>query len=293
MKVTVPKGEYVVAVSGGVDSMVLLDLLRKNKNLDLTVAHFNHGIRNDSSEDENLIRAYCQKHSIAFATTEGKLGKNTSEAVARKARYVFLRKVQKKTKSTAIITAHHKDDLLETAIINIIRGTSRRGLSSLKSTPNIIRPLLNFSKKDITAYAKNNHVPWREDSTNEDEKYLRNYVRKNISPNLKESSLNDVINKQNRLNELIKPILKQTTAHIKDGKDKIIRTKFINLPNDISNEVIRELLEEFARDSINKKTINKIVHFIKTAKNNSSLDINKSLKLVSSKDSVQFVTRNF
>src|SRR6266542_1461422 len=149
MKVRVSPGKYVVAVSGGVDSMVLLDLLRQKPKLELVVSHFDHGIRPDSEEDRRLVQRIARAYGLPFVYARGNLGPKAGEALAREARYAFLRRVQQEQGAKAIITAHHQDDMLETAIMNLLRGTGRRGLSSLKSREGLLRPLLNWTKKDI------------------------------------------------------------------------------------------------------------------------------------------------
>src|SRR5438270_2251525 len=118
MKVNVPPGRYVLAVSGGVDSMVLLDLLAKLPGLELVVAHFNHGIRPESVNDEELVANRAKRLNLPLELGYASLGQGASEATARQARYQFLEAVQKKYKAKAIITAHHQDDWIETAVIN-------------------------------------------------------------------------------------------------------------------------------------------------------------------------------
>src|SRR5438445_4950610 len=121
MDVLIPKpGSYAVAVSGGVDSVVLLDILAKRDDLELAVAHFDHGIREDSVEDRHFVEGLAKNYGLPFIYEEGSLGPKSSEAEAREARYKFLRQAQKKAGAKAIITAHHQDDLLETAILNML-----------------------------------------------------------------------------------------------------------------------------------------------------------------------------
>src|SRR5438132_889977 len=127
MDIALEPGTYIVAVSGGVDSMVLLDLLRTKPELKLIVAHYDHGMRPNSTADRQLVQAVSKHHGLTFIYDQGKLG-NASEATARRARYDFLHQVREASQARAIITAHHQDDLLETAILNILRGTGRRGL---------------------------------------------------------------------------------------------------------------------------------------------------------------------
>ena len=184
MKVEIKPGKYICAVSGGVDSMALLEILSKQPGVDLVVAHFDHGIRNDSSLDCDLVRRAAEKYGYQFESEEGNLGANTSEEQARVARYAFLERIKIKHKAQAIITAHHEDDVIETALINLLRGTGRKGVVSLRSNDEIIRPLLSFSKAEIKLYADKHGIEWREDSTNENTDYLRNYIRKNIVPKI-------------------------------------------------------------------------------------------------------------
>src|SRR4051812_28994279 len=106
MKSLVPAGRYVVAVSGGVDSMVLLDLLARQPDLQLTVAHLDHGIREDSIKDRQLVQQVAQTHGLPFVYNRVELGAGTSEAAARQARYEFLHQVRRNSLAQAIITAH-------------------------------------------------------------------------------------------------------------------------------------------------------------------------------------------
>ncbi|MBL8032022.1 MAG: tRNA lysidine(34) synthetase TilS, partial [Candidatus Doudnabacteria bacterium] len=202
MDVELPAGKYVVAVSGGVDSVVLLHLLAQGATksqsnpkthatyhlppttYQLIVAHFDHGIRPDSDADRQFVQELAAACGLPFVYERAELGAGASEAVARNARYDFLRRVKDEHQAEAIVTAHHQDDVLETIIINWLRGTKSRGLSSLRSTPEIRRPLLGWSKQQIRAYAHLHTLQWREDSTNEDETYLRNYVRRQIIPKI-------------------------------------------------------------------------------------------------------------
>ena len=114
---------YVVAVSGGVDSVVLLDVFSKIKHHTLVVAHFDHGIRTDSVHDARFVEALAKKHTLTFETLREELGADASEEKARDRRYAFLRSVAKKYDGR-IVTAHHSDDAVETIAINMSRGTS-------------------------------------------------------------------------------------------------------------------------------------------------------------------------
>lgn len=171
--------KYLVAVSGGVDSVVLLDMLVQQGKHELMIAHFDHGIRPDSAADARFVEALAVKYKIPYAGRREELGSKASEEYARDRRYAFLRVEAKKHEAT-LVTAHHADDLVETVALNVSRGTGWRGLAVLDS-PDIRRPLLSFSKKQIYQYALKKRLEWVEDSTNSSDAYMRNRVRRRIA----------------------------------------------------------------------------------------------------------------
>lgn len=169
--------KLLVAVSGGVDSVVLLDTLTRTEH-EIVVAHFEHGIRGEQSRaDQAFVEQLAAQYNLPFVTTNAALGASVSEAMARTARYEFLRSEAKKHQAT-IATAHHADDIIETIAINLTRGTGWRGLAVLDS--DIYRPLLHTTKSEIIADAKVNSLQWREDSTNHTDVYLRNRLRRKL-----------------------------------------------------------------------------------------------------------------
>jgi tRNA(Ile)-lysidine synthase len=170
--------KYVVAVSGGVDSVTLLDMMSHVPGHDIVVAHFDHGIRVDSADDAIFVANLAAKYGFTFETKREELGAHASEDVARQRRYDFLRSVAAKHNGK-IVTAHHADDAVETIAINLHRGTGWRGLAVLNST--IVRPLVAKKKSDLLHYAKVNNLQWREDSTNSSDAYLRNRLRHRIN----------------------------------------------------------------------------------------------------------------
>jgi tRNA(Ile)-lysidine synthase len=263
MKLELPKpGVYVVAVSGGVDSMVLLDLVNKlgqqNSSFKFIVAHLDHGIRPDSYIDKDLVENKAKELNIEFIAKKVNLGKDASEEEARKVRYKFLSDVLKQKKALAILTAHHEDDLIETAIINILRGTGRKGLTSIMGTGKIIRPLLGSTKQEIINYARTNDIVWREDITNKQEKYLRNYIRGHITTKLKPSikaQLLDLINNMAVLNKEIDSLIDECT----DTKDVYLNRKFfVSLPHKVAKEVLASWLRHNGIRSFKKSTLERL-----------------------------------
>ncbi len=177
-----PSGHYILAVSGGADSMVLLDLMARaarSRLYDLVVAHFDHGIRPGSPLDRKLVQAAAVRLGLPFEFHQANLGA-ASEAAARQARHAWLQQLRAARQAAAVITAHHQDDLIETSLLNLNRGTGRRGLAPMQTGP-ILRPLLRTPRADLRAYAAAHHINWREDSTNADLTNPRNLLRHQLS----------------------------------------------------------------------------------------------------------------
>lgn len=279
MELDLPDGLYVVAVSGGVDSMVLLDLIKQN-GVNCVVAHFNHGIRDDSDKDEHLVAVVTKQHGFRFEARRGKLGQDTSEAEARVARYNFLEEIQKKYGADAIITAHHQDDLIETAIINMLRGTGPRGLSSIMSSK-VKRPLLNYSKKTILKYALDNQIAWHEDSTNNDNRLLRNYVRRNLTPRLSSSEkvkfIKAIEESKNSTRSVDKLISNLSQTINKDGR--IERGVFSLLPSDIGDELTSYWLRQEGMSQFDRSTIQRLSNSLRTARPGTSHSVSNGLYL--------------
>ncbi len=277
MDVSIEPGKYVIAVSGGVDSMVLLDLLRQRQGIDLIVAHFDHGIRlhNESAKDRKFVQDTAAAHGLVFEYAEGNLGVTASEADARMARYDFLRQVQKKHHADAIITAHHQDDLLETAILNMLRGTGRKGLSALGSHDDTLRPLLHISKKEILEYARQNDIQWREDSTNASDQYLRNYIRLRLMPRLDDRDRRQLLGKVSEAmhtNPLIDQLL-LLELHKNMTEEGLSRRWFAMLPYDLSCEVMAAWLRSNHIREFDKKTIERLVVGAKVSEPGKQLDV--------------------
>ncbi|MBR5783366.1 MAG: tRNA lysidine(34) synthetase TilS [Clostridia bacterium] len=171
-----------IALSGGQDSVVLTELLlslREELELELSALHIHHGLRAASDSEELWVREYCRQHQLPLTVHHLHLGQS-SEAEAREARYRIFAQYDK------VATAHHLDDCMETFLINLCRGSGSKGLSSIPHRrEGIIRPMLDISKDDICAYAKEHNLCWVEDESNSDTYYLRNFMRHRILPELK------------------------------------------------------------------------------------------------------------
>ena len=275
MELKIAPGKYVVAVSGGVDSVVLLDLLQGRAGVKLVVAHFDHGIRADSREDRLFVQELAEKYSLPFVFNEGHLGMRASEARARAARYKFLRQVKAAAGAQAIVTAHHEDDLLETAILNLLRGTGRKGLSSLKSTGEIYRPLLGVPKQALIDYAKTHNLEWREDPTNADVAYLRNYIRHKLLPRFDTEArrqFRQIIDSAHRTDAEIDELL-ANQLHLQPTRDQLDRHWLIMLPHAVAKEALAAWLRVHGINGFDKKTIGRIVTAAKTYAPGKQIDV--------------------
>jgi len=185
--------KLLLAISGGIDSVVLAHLC-KNAKLEFSMAHCNFNLRGDESDaDENFVVDLADALEVEVFTESFDTKDYAADAgisiqmAARDLRYNWFDDLRSALNFDYILTAHHANDDLETFLINLIRGTGLEGLTGIKSENNkIIRPLLNFSRKEIGAYAWQNSIKWREDSSNISSKYLRNKIRHQIIPVMEE-----------------------------------------------------------------------------------------------------------
>jgi len=185
--------KLLLATSGGLDSMVMVDLFHK-LNYTIAIAHCNFQLRGvESFEDQAFVQNYTEVNEIQFFVTQFDTEafandyKLSTQVAARELRYSWFYELLETEKFDYILTAHHADDNLETFLINFVRGTGLDGLTGIPAQNDIvIRPLLIFSRQEIEYYAKENSIEWREDSSNISDKYLRNKIRHNLVPILKE-----------------------------------------------------------------------------------------------------------
>lgn len=223
--------KLLIAISGGLDSVALTYLCHK-LNLNITLAHCNFNLRNNESDtDEDFVlqlaedlelevfierfdtKKYAQDHKVSI------------QIAARELRYNWFDQLANQLQFNYILTAHHADDNLETFLINLSRGT---GLEGLKGIPevnyNVVRPLLPFSREAISAYAKENKIKWREDSSNASTKYMRNKLRHDVIPVLKQINPQFLQNFQSTLNNL-----NDTTAIVEESVDAVLKRAILTI----------------------------------------------------------------
>lgn len=264
----------LLAVSGGVDSMVMLDLfLRSNYNF--AIAHCNFHLRGEESlRDEYFVRKFAQNNNIQIFVQDFdtysymEKEKKSLEMSARDLRYDWFNKIAKENNFTCIATAHHSDDSAETFVINLLRGTGIAGLHGiLPKSGNIIRPLLFASRRNIKDYADKHNIKFVEDSTNKDNKFTRNKIRNEVIPILREISPNfDVIIKKNieRLREteiVFRKVVDNVKANILQKEDDHIKISIEEILNLQPLHIFMyEILSEFG---FNESNINSICETLK------------------------------
>lgn len=241
---TLKDQKLLLAISGGIDSKVLLHLFHE-LNFNISVAHCNFMLREEESDkDEDFVRTTCESLNIPayiqrFDTNQLALDYKLSiQLAARKIRYEWFSELLKTENLDCVLTAHHLDDEIETFLINLTRGTGLEGLTGIPEVNGtIIRPLLPFTREEIENYAKENEIKWREDASNASNKYLRNKLRHDVVPILKELNPSFMQSFQNTLNHL-----KQAQSLVDDAS-RIVYKKVVKEEGNQKKINILELIQ--------------------------------------------------
>ncbi len=261
----VKKGDkIVVAVSGGPDSMCLIDTLYRLKDeleFSILVAHVNHGIRIESDLEKEYVEKYCKERNIPFFYLKvdvpklSKEKKISEETCGRMVRYDFFEKVRQENNADLIAVAHNLNDNIETILLNQIRGCGLKGLIGMDfKFNNIIRPLLTIEKKDILVYNNELELHPCFDKTNEEDIYLRNKIRLQLIPYLKELNPNFVAN-ISRMRNILKEdndfieeytniVFDKVIIKIDNSKIVFDFSKFMNEHKSIQKRIIRKIIEK-------------------------------------------------
>ena len=286
----------VIGCSAGPDSMALLDMLIKKRNkynLFLVVAHVNHNIRKESIEEEKFLKEYCSNNNVIFESMIiEEYGDDNFHNEARNIRYKFFENIVNKYNAKYLMTAHHGDDLIETILMRIVRGSNLIGYSGFhkiinKENYSIVRPLINYTKNELEEYDLKNKVDYYIDKSNNDDKYTRNRYRKNVLPFLK--SEDTLVHKKflkysNTLYEASKFIDKSRNKSLKNvmENDKILIDKFIIEDEFIQKEILYYLLNIYYQDDlilINDKHLELIISLINSKKTNSYINLPNEVKV--------------
>lgn len=227
--------KLLLATSGGLDSMVMAHLFCSFSKT-IALAHCNFKLRGqESDEDQKFVKEFAEQHSIPFFTTQfetstfAKQHKQSIQVAARDLRYSWFYELVKIEKYDYIITAHQADDVLETFLINLIRGTGLEGLTGIPTQNNlVVRPLLPFSRLQLHEFALANTIAWREDSSNASNYYMRNKIRHELVPTIKEVNPNFLSTFQNTIS-----YLSEAQNLVGDASDLIYKKVVVEEENSI------------------------------------------------------------
>lgn len=279
----------IVGCSSGPDSMCLLDILYNN-NYKVVCAHINHNIRKESLKEFQFLEDYCHKKNIIFEGLQLKKEKNKNENYYRKKRYDFYKKLADKYNSKYILTAHHGDDLIETILMRISRGSNLKGyigFSNVFYEKNyiLIKPLIYYNKDEIVDYDKKHNIPYFNDITNKDDKYTRNRYRNYVLPFLKKENPNvhkKYLKFSEELNNARKYIYSVALKEKENNyfNNTIDLTKFNNLDDYIKQCELEIIFAEIYGDDINNVSDKHIMNILDLLKNNKNFSLNLPKKII-------------
>ena len=285
-----PNDTIVIGCSSGPDSMALVDMLlkiREKYNLSLIIAHVNHNVRKESYEEAEFMEQYCKDNNLSFETmTIEEYGDDNFHNEARNIRYNFFESLIKKYDANYLMTAHHGDDLIETVMMRLVRGSNLNGYSGFKKVVSmegydIVRPLIHYTKEELENYDKENSVKYFVDSSIDKDKYTRNRYRKYLIPFLKEEDAN-VHHKFLKFSEE----LYNASKFIDKERDKALDRclvenainleKFVKEDSFIQKEILYYILSEFYQDDlilVNDKHIDLVLNLIYSSKANGFVNL--------------------
>lgn len=305
--------KIVLGVSGGPDSLFMLDILNKLKDelqIEIVVAHINHMIRDEADEEEQFVKEFCEKINVEFYSkrikAEEYANKNKIglEEAGRKIRYEFFEEVLQKTKANKIAVAHNKNDKVETMIMHLLRGSGVSGLQGIQVQTNnkIIRPIIEISREEIEKYCKEENLEPRIDKSNFDNTYTRNkvrnvvipYINQEFNPNFIETMtrLSEVIAEENTfLNNLTKTEYQKIVLQKNEQEIVLDLKKFNELDNIIKKRIILYTVSNLRGGSqgIEKVHIEDIVKLCQNNIGNKFLIPNKGLKVLVKNKKIFFI----
>ena len=290
------KDKVVIGLSGGPDSMCLLDiLLNIDKDITIICAHINHNIRKESEKEYEFVKEYCKKKKVIFKSTVFEKKSNSSnynEQELREMRYKYFEEIIKQHNADYLITAHHGDDLIETILMRLTRGSNLKGycgfqIETQKKDYKIIKPLIYATKDDIENYNKENNIPFVIDKTNKEDNYTRNRYRHNVLPFLKSENKNVHLKYLKFSKELSKyytyvdNIIKNEIEK-RYNKNVLNIDKFNELDELFQIKIIEYILDKNYEDNlylVSEKHVNLILDIIYNQKPNIEINLPDNLKV--------------
>ena len=295
----------VLGNSGGPDSMCLLTILlrlREKYHLNIVSAHVNHNVRSESAAEKEFLMNYCKDNNVGFeAMTIERYGDDNFHNQARKIRYNFFNDVVKKYDANYLMTAHHGDDLVETILMRMVRGSTLKGYSGFEKildngTFKTVRPLVFITKDEALRFDEENNIPYVIDKSNFKGKYTRNRYRMNILPFLKEEDPKvheKFLKFSETLNEydsFINNEIKRTIGRVYKN-NKIDVSKYRELDPLIQKKIIYVILEEIYKEDlmvINDRHVKLIMDLLNSKRANSKICLPHNVQVIKSYDEVLF-----
>lgn len=296
----------VIACSGGPDSMALLHLLirvREALDLNIVVAHVNHNIRVKESAQEQIDLAdYCDNNDVTFEFMKiENYGEDNFHNEARSIRYNYFDKICKKYNSSFLFTAHHGDDLIETILMRIVRGSTLKGYSGFsriisREDYKIVRPLITVTKAELEQYDKDNDIKYAIDKSNEKDVYTRNRYRKYVLPFLK----NEDVNVHHKFLKFSETLLEYNDYFEKETSSIMLKvfkggvlniSKFLDLDHIIQNKIIYNILEKIYGDDlliISDSHVKLIFELISSNRANSFVHLPNNVKAIKTYNELSF-----
>lgn len=301
--------KIVLGLSGGPDSMCLLNiLLSLNKNIDIICAHINHNIREESKEELEFVKKYCEERNLKLETItfeKKSLQSDYSEQELREKRYEFFEKIINKHSANYLFTAHHGDDLIETILMRITRGSNLKGYSGFqtetqKTNYKIIKPLIYLTKEDVDKYNEINNIPTVIDKTNFKEIYTRNRYRHQILPFLKKENQNAHLKYLKFSKELQKYytfvdniVNKELSLRYK--KNILDITDYNELEPLLQTKIIESILDSIYIDNlylVNDRHVELILDIIKNTRPNIEINLPAEVRVVKSYNKLKITKKD-
>ena len=289
----------VLGNSGGPDSMCLLNILleiRESKKINIVCAHINHNLREESAKELEFLRDYCNLKNVTFdVMTIEKYGDDNFHNQARKIRYRFYEELVSKYNANYIMTAHHGDDLVETILMRLTRGSTLRGYAGFNmisdyETYKIVRPLTLVTKEEIMEYDERKQIPYVTDKSNFKEKYTRNRYRKTVLPFLKKEE-KKVHEKFLKFSETLDEYDKFINKEIKKTINRVYKDNTLDieefkvLDELIAKKIVYFILEAIYKDDlliVNNTHVDLIIKCINSKRPNSKVSLPNNIKAIKS-----------
>lgn len=299
----------VIGLSGGPDSMCLLNiLLSLKKKLNIICAHINHNIREESKDELEFVTNYCKERNLTIETTtfEKKNSlSNYSEQELREKRYEFFEQIINKHGADYLFTAHHGDDLIETVLMRLTRGSTIKGYSGFqtetqKENYKIIKPLIYTTKESIDEYNKENNIPSVIDKTNKEDIYTRNRYRNHILPFLKKENKNihlKYLKFSKELNEYYEFVNTLVNKELsKRYKDNILNiTNYNELEKLFQTKIIENVLDSIYIDNlylVNDRHVELILDMINSSKPNIEVNLPANVRVIKSYNELKITKKD-